>query len=187
MEILGVRPNSPAITISVLSSRPVRVQVVEQRREGPVGRREELVLQAREGVAVRVPRLVVAEVDLHQVDARLDQPEGHQQRPAEAVPAVAVLDRVGRPSSRRRRGEPSASASKRDRRLAMAVEPLGRGRRFQVAPLAVDVAQQAELGPRSRSRAEALRAERQTRRLKRRGRRATLGGFLVSLGNVYSG
>ena len=84
------------MTISVESSRPALVQVVEQRGERLVGRREELVLQVREGVAVRVPRLVVAEVHLHQVDARLDQPRGHQQRPAEGVAAVAVQVLRGR-------------------------------------------------------------------------------------------
>ena len=72
--IFGVRPNSPAITISVESSRPRSCRSSSRAETRPVGRREELVLQVREGVAVRVPGLVVAEVHLHQVDARLDQP-----------------------------------------------------------------------------------------------------------------
>ena len=62
----------------------------QQRRERAVGRRQKVVLQVREGVAVRVPGLVVAEVDLHQGDPRLDQPPSHQQRPAEGVAAVAI-------------------------------------------------------------------------------------------------
>ena len=70
VEIRGVRPNSPAITISVDSSRPLAFRSSSKRREGLVGRREELLLQMREHVAVRIPGLVVAEVDLHQVDTR---------------------------------------------------------------------------------------------------------------------
>ncbi len=92
----GVRPNSPAMTTSVLSSRPLSSQVVEQRGHGPVGRRKEIVLQAGEVVAVQVPGSEVAHVDLHHVDARLDEPAGHQQRPAERIVAVALEDaRIG--------------------------------------------------------------------------------------------
>ena len=112
VESLGVRPNSLPMTISV--ARAARsMQVVEQGGDGPVGRREQLVLQPGEDVAVRVPRLVVAEVDLDQVDPGLDQPEGHQQRPAEAVAPVALLGLRRRPGSRRRRGAPRARPAAR--------------------------------------------------------------------------
>src|SRR5262249_59937625 len=68
------------------------VQVVQQGGNGPVGRGKEIVLQAGEVVAVQVPGAEVAHVDLHHVDARLDEPAGHEQRPAERVVAVAVED-----------------------------------------------------------------------------------------------
>ena len=43
------------------------LRVVESRTERFVRRREKLVLHARERLGVRVPRYVVAEVDLNQV------------------------------------------------------------------------------------------------------------------------
>jgi hypothetical protein len=64
------------MTTSVESKQPAAGEVVQQGRDGPVGRREEPVLQVREGVAVGVPGLVVAEVHLHQADPGLDQPGG---------------------------------------------------------------------------------------------------------------
>jgi hypothetical protein len=66
------------------------MQVVQQRGESTVGRREELVFEVRERVAVRVPRFVVPQVHLDEVDARFHQSACHQQRPAEGVAAVAV-------------------------------------------------------------------------------------------------
>ena len=67
------------------------MQVVQQCRQAAVGWREQFLLEPRERVAVRVPGLVVAQVDLDQRDAGFDQPSGHQQRPAIAVAAVADL------------------------------------------------------------------------------------------------
>ena len=86
----GVRPNSPSISTSVSSSRPVRLQVVEQRGDALVERRQQVVLEAAEVVAVRVPVLHAAHVGLHDRHAGLDQPAGQQQRLTEGMPAVAV-------------------------------------------------------------------------------------------------
>ncbi len=39
---------------------------------------------------MRVPGFVVTEVDLNEIHPRLDEPPGHQERPAEGVTAVAI-------------------------------------------------------------------------------------------------
>ncbi len=142
VDTLGVRPNSPAITISVLSSNPVVKQVVEQGRECFVGRWEKFVLQARERVAVRVPRLVVAEVDLDEIHAGLEQSKGHEQRPTERVPTVTVLDRVLGVGHVERAAD-FRVCKQRHRRLAVGIEPFAFRRRFQRSPLFVDVSQEA--------------------------------------------
>ena len=50
---------------------------------------------------MRVPGLVVAQVDLNEVDPRLDQSAGHQQRPAESMAAVTVEHfRIGATTSK---------------------------------------------------------------------------------------
>ena len=95
-EILGVRPNSPAITISVESSRPLSCRSSSRAETArSVGGRR---LSFRCGKALPcvsqvslLPRLTCT-----RLDPRLDQPPGHQQRPAEGVAAVAVEQpRVG--------------------------------------------------------------------------------------------
>ena len=122
------------------------VQVVEQGRDGPVGRREQLVFQMREGVAVRVPGLVVPEIHLNQIDPRLDQAAGHQERPAERVPAVAIQDLrlgindvEGLPDSR--------VGQERDCRLAVLIERGGLGDALERAPAAIERLQQFQAMP----------------------------------------
>ena len=67
-------------------------QVVEQRRDAPVGRRQQPVLERLEVGRVRVPGLDPAHVHLDDRHAHLDQPAGQQQRLAVHVPAVAVAE-----------------------------------------------------------------------------------------------
>ena len=68
-----------------------RLQIVEQCRQRAIRRRQQLVLQPMKDLAVIVPGLVAAEIHLDQIDSGFDEPKRHQQRPAEAVAAVAQL------------------------------------------------------------------------------------------------
>jgi hypothetical protein len=43
---------------------------------------------------VRVPRFVVTEIDLYESDTGFDELSGHEQRPAEGVAAIAVLQAI---------------------------------------------------------------------------------------------
>ena len=65
------------------------VEVIDQCREGLVGRGQHEILEVIKGVAVRV-ETSSPQVDLHHTDTDLDQSGGHQQRIAEQVAAVAV-------------------------------------------------------------------------------------------------
>ncbi len=85
------------------------MQIVEQRGDRAVRRRQQLVLQVREGVAVRVPRLVVAQVHLHQVHARFDQLAGHQAATSRTCCGRSDPAASDRPARRRR---PAASADR---------------------------------------------------------------------------
>ena len=120
------------MTIKVESRRPLALQVVKQRRDGAVGRRQEVVFQVGEGVAVRVPGLVVAQVDLHEADPGLDQPPGHQERPAKRVAAVAVEHGRFVLIGKERPAHPRFD-QQRDGRLAVGVEPAEAGRPIQIA------------------------------------------------------
>ena len=54
------------------------VQIVEQGREGAIRWRKELVAQVGKRLAVRVPRLVVPQVNLHEGHAGFHEAAGHQ-------------------------------------------------------------------------------------------------------------
>ena len=54
------------------------MQVVQQGRHGAIGRREQVVLQQWEIVAVQIPAAEIAQVDLHGIHARLAQSPGQQ-------------------------------------------------------------------------------------------------------------
>jgi len=121
--------------------QPALGEVIEQRRHRLVRRREEFLLEVWEGVAVGIPRLVVAQVHLHQRHPRLHQPGGDQQRPPEGVAAVPVE------VPRRGAGEVEDAAQlrvgqQRHRVLPGAVEPVAG--RVQRRPLAVELPQHAE-------------------------------------------
>ena len=89
--ILGVRPNSPIQTTSVLSSMPVVLQVVDQRGEGRVDLPGELA----DAVVVLLVGVPAVGADLDERDAGLDEPAGQQAALAERRAAVGVADRLG--------------------------------------------------------------------------------------------
>ena len=93
--IRGVRPNSPIATTSVESYSPRCDQVVDQGRDGPVQRRDQLPGPVL-GLELRRRAVVVPghAVDRHERRARLDQPSGQEGALAEGVPAVAVAEHV---------------------------------------------------------------------------------------------
>ncbi len=72
---------------------PAVGEVVEQRRDARIERRQQVLLHPLEDVAVRVPVLHAAHVRLHDRHAGLDQPPREQERLAERVPAVPVAHR----------------------------------------------------------------------------------------------
>ena len=139
VEILGVRPNSPAITIRVDSSRPLSVRS-SSRAETPGRSAAAACFQVREGVAVRVPGLVVAEVHLNQVDSAStsrraissDQPKEFRPYGRAARGGIGHVESPADPWVGR--SETAAWPGRRSRRRC-----LGRG-----PPLAVDVVQQAQ-------------------------------------------
>ena len=90
---VGVRPNSPPQITSVSSSRPRPLQVGQQRRDRLVGLLG--VVAVVEDVGVIVPRLAVAEIDLHHAHAALRQAAGHQAGVGELAVAVGRA-RLGR-------------------------------------------------------------------------------------------
>ena len=102
--IFGLRPISLVTSTSVVVQQAALVQVVEQRREGPVELRQQAVLQAVEVVAVRVPAaaalaqlvefLVALPEDGDERHARLDQPPGQQHRHGVDARAVPLADRL---------------------------------------------------------------------------------------------
>ena len=71
--------------------QPARVQVIEQRRYRAIHRRQKMIFQIWKRVAVRVPRLVVAEVHLHQAHPGLHQLRRRKQTPAKRVLSVFFL------------------------------------------------------------------------------------------------
>ena len=104
----------------------------------------------REHVAVRVPRLVVAQVDLNEVDPSLDEPAGHQERPAERMAAVSVEHfRVGVEDVERVLD--LHVGQERDGGLSMSVERLVRRPSIERGTLVVD-AFSNDIRPESRVR-----------------------------------
>ena len=65
-------------------------QILNQSRNGLIHRRQKVVFQVRESVAVCVPSLVIAKIYLHQWDSGPDHTAGNQATPAKAVLAVAI-------------------------------------------------------------------------------------------------
>jgi hypothetical protein len=68
------------------------MEIVQQRSQSAVRRRKQLVFEVGEHRLVRIPRLVVAEVYLHQTDASFDQPAGQEERPTKLIASVTVLN-----------------------------------------------------------------------------------------------
>ena len=100
--IFGVRPNSPVPITSVDSSRPADFQVLDQRGERLVVRRDELAVPGEEflvAVPVRFLAVVLAVVDRDEVHAAFDQPSGQQHALAEAMPAVVIADTIRLPGN----------------------------------------------------------------------------------------
>jgi len=86
--IRGVRPNSPAITIIVVSTGAARFEIVEQGAHATVHRRQQVVLQMRKGVAVRVPGLILRpRLTWIMPDAEFDEPPRPSGTKAEQIAA----------------------------------------------------------------------------------------------------
>ena len=66
------------------------VEVFNQGAHSLIHGRQEVVFEIAPGGLVRVPGLVVTQVDLHHADSALDEVFSHEQGPAEAVAAIAV-------------------------------------------------------------------------------------------------
>ena len=96
-----MRPNSPPQTTSVSSQQAARLQVAQQRGDGPVAVAG--VGAVVDDVVVVVPRLVVAVVDLHHAHAALGQPAGDQAGVGELARAVALAAPPPAPCPGRRR------------------------------------------------------------------------------------
>ena len=123
----------PVTTTSVVSSRPARVQVLDEGRERPVEAGasrsfklgEVLVVRVPAGVDLVVARLVLP-VDGHERHAGLDQPPGQEQALAELPSArsargsARARDRARRPApaSGRPAGRTRWSGGRRNRRVA---------------------------------------------------------------------
>src|SRR5262249_49602124 len=118
-------------------------EIIQQSAKSLVSRREQLVLQMREGVSVRVPGLVVAEIHLDEIDACLDQPACHEQRPAKGIPSIAIKSLgIG---MRHVEGLSHVGIRKeRNRCLALVIEILRAGELFEVAALRVDPLENTE-------------------------------------------
>src|SRR5262249_22738016 len=94
-------------------------------------------------LAMRIPGLVIAEVHLHEIDAGLDEPACHKERPAKRVLAVALLH-FGRGSRHVDRFADASVDKQRDRSLAVAVELLDRGEAIEIGALPIDEPQQLD-------------------------------------------
>ena len=100
--IRGVRPNSPAATTSVDSSRPRLIEIVDQGREGAVeiGKQDtSVVVESAEGrAAVTVPGDLIEHglehVDSHDADAGFDQTTSKQTILAEGCAPVLIAERL---------------------------------------------------------------------------------------------
>ena len=89
--ILGVRPNSPIQTTSVLLEHAPLLQVGDQGGEPRV----DLVGQLADLLVVLLVGVPAVGADLDEGDAGLDQPAGQQAALAERGPAVGVAERLG--------------------------------------------------------------------------------------------
>ena len=81
--LIGVRPNSPPQTTSVLVEQAARFQILEQAGDRLVHRAAELGVVLLD-LRVRVPLAARAVVELHEAHAALDQPPREQAHAAQS-------------------------------------------------------------------------------------------------------
>ena len=114
-----------------------RFEIVEERRDAAVGRREQKALEIRPGRLVGIPGLVVAEIHLHHPHTSLDEPGREQQRPPEGILAIRFPKlRIGLRDVERARH--LGVEKERRRHAAIAIERPLVGGLLEIGPLLVD-------------------------------------------------
>ena len=120
-----------------VGKEPARFEIVKERRDAPVSRREEIAIEVRPGRLVRIPGLVVAEIYLHHPHTGLDEPGRQQQRPPEGILAVGFPE-LGIGLRNVERSRNLGVEEERRRHPAIAVEGAFVGRLLEIGPLLVD-------------------------------------------------